>query len=440
MSHEPMNSKNDPHEQAAELRRRAEDILRERMAQVTDTQKNLPPEARKTLHDLQVHQIELEMQNEELRRAQTELVIAKDRYFDFYNLAPVGYITVNDKGLILEVNLTCATLLGVARIDLVKQSMSRFILPEDQDIFYFTRKNVFTTSEPQICDLRMVKKDGTVFWVCLTSTAARDESGSPLYRIVLTDIAERKQAENALRESEERLKFLVKNSLDSLVIVNADGSQRYVSPAAERITGFPIAELQGRTLDTLIHPDDIKDIQAAWKEVVEHPEKTVTVQYRHIHKTQGWVFSEAIAQSFLFEPTINGVIASVRDITERKKAEDAIGNSNKLLHTVINTAPMRVFFKDLELRYIGCNNAFSKDAGVGCPEDLIDKNDYELAWKEQAELYRADDRRVIDNGVPKLSYDEPQTTPEGNSEPQFPFSSRLRPGHQATADAFFRPV
>ena len=223
-----------------------------------------------------------------------------------------------------------------------------------------------------------------------------------------------KQSTNALHESEERLRFLVKNSSDSLVIVNADGSQRYVSPAAERITGYPIAELEGRALDTLIHPDDMKDIQAAWNEAVAHPEKTVTVQYRHIHKTRGWVFSEAIAQSFLTEPAINGVIANVRDITERKQAEKVINNSNKLLQTIINTAPMSIFFKDTELRYMGCNKAFAADAGIECPEDLIGKDDYQMVWREQADLYRTDDLRVIESGAPKLSYDEPQTTPDGH--------------------------
>ena len=102
------------------------------------------------------------------------------------------------------------------------------------------------------------------------------------------------------------------------------------------------------------------------------------------------------------------------ELAERRKAEETINNSNKLIQTIINTAPTRIFFKDLELRYLGCNNAFAKDAGVECPEDLIGKDDYELVWKKQAELYRTDDCRVIENGIPKLFYDEQQTTPEGN--------------------------
>ncbi len=130
------------------------------------------------------------------------------------------------------------------------------------------------------------------------------------------------ESTTALRESEERLRLLVKNASDSLVIINADGRQRYVSPAAERITGFPITELEGKSLDMLIHPDDLQNVKDAWNEAIAFPEKTVTVEYRHIHKTREWVFIETTAQSFLTEPAINGGIASVRDITERKKVEE----------------------------------------------------------------------------------------------------------------------
>lgn len=145
-------------------------------------------------------------------------------------------------------------------------------------------------------------------------------------------------SKKALRESEERLHVLVKNSSDSLVILNADGSQRYVSPAAERITGFPVSELEGRRLETIIHPEDMPGIRDAWEEAIAHPERTVTVQYRHIHKTRGWVFSEAIAQSFLHVPAINGVIASVRDITERRLSEDALRQSEARYRTLIELA------------------------------------------------------------------------------------------------------
>ena len=128
---------------AAELRWRAEEIAREKAAQPRKARPRQAEETRRTLHELRVHQIELEMQNEELRRVQVELDAALARYFDLYDRAPVGYATVRRKGLILETNLNAATMLGVAGGGLVRQPFSRFILKEDQDLFSLHRNQLF---------------------------------------------------------------------------------------------------------------------------------------------------------------------------------------------------------------------------------------------------------------------------------------------------------
>jgi PAS domain S-box-containing protein len=226
---------------AAGLRRRAEETVRVQAEQVPeDCEGRSPEETRRTLHELRVHQIELEMQNEELRRAQTELDAARARYFDLYDLAPVGYCTVSERGRILEANLTAAGLLGVARGELVQQQFTRFILPEDKDIYYLHRKRVFETGEPRAFELRMVKKDGTGFWVRLETAAAEDAGGQPVCRLVMSDITDSKRAETALLESvckmelavQEKTVLLqeihhrVKNSLAvtaSLLSMKADG-------------------------------------------------------------------------------------------------------------------------------------------------------------------------------------------------------------------------
>lgn len=108
----------------------------------------------------------------------------------------------------------------------------------------------------------------------------------------------------------------------------------------------------------------------------------------------------------------NGVLV---DITEHKLKEAALAESKNLLKTVIDTAPVRIFWKDKQLRYLGCNLAFAKDAGVTFPQDLIGKDDFQLGWKSQAEIYRHDDQKVINSGVPILDYEEPQTTPNGET-------------------------
>ena len=127
-------------------------------------------------HELQVHRIELEMQNEELRRAMEELKTSRARYFEIFALAPVGYCTLNEHGLILEANLFATRLLGADRSTAVKQPLTRFIFPDDQDIYYRQRKNLVESGEPQACDLRMVKPDGTAFWAHWTLAVARGEN------------------------------------------------------------------------------------------------------------------------------------------------------------------------------------------------------------------------------------------------------------------------
>ena len=97
----------------------------------------------------------------------------------------------------------------------------------------------------------------------------------------------------------------------------------------------------------------------------------------------------------------------------RKQALDELAESRNLLKTIIDAAPVRIFWKDKELRYLGCNPLFARDAGLSSPEEVIGKDDFQMGWKEQAELYRADDRRVIESGTAKSFYDEPQTTPDG---------------------------
>ncbi len=200
------------------LRQQAEKIiLQENPAPSLDTLKDLSPEAvRKMLHELWVHQIELEIQNEELRQAQLLIDHARARYFDLYDQAPVGYCTLDKQDLILEANLTAATLLGVDRHTLTRQPIERFILKADQDIFYLHRKQLDQSGKLQSCELRMVKHDGTQIWVQLAEAAAQEVDDKLLYRIVLSDITERKKNEAELDQHRHHLEQLVLSRTDEL--------------------------------------------------------------------------------------------------------------------------------------------------------------------------------------------------------------------------------
>jgi PAS domain S-box-containing protein len=181
------------------LRSRAEATVLKNRALVPNNLPLMPhADAQKMIHELQVHQVELEMQNEELSRAQADLETARRHYFDLYHLAPVGYCILSREGLVLEANLSAVNMLDLALSTLVKQPITRFIFKEDEDIFFLHRKQLYQLNQSTTCELRMVKKDGTLFWVQLTSTppdAVQGLGREPVCRVVLSDITERRRVQ-----------------------------------------------------------------------------------------------------------------------------------------------------------------------------------------------------------------------------------------------------
>jgi two-component system sensor kinase FixL len=168
---------------------------------MTQTEPRSTLNAEHILHELRVHKIELEMQNEELRRAQLVLDAERDRYFDLYNLAPGGYFTLNDNGLILEANLTAVTLFGARKSQLVARPFSSFLSQADRNLYHLFYRHLVSTGQPQVCgDLQAVKRDGTKFWASLQGNRATNTTGATVVNLILSDITIRKQLENARAE------------------------------------------------------------------------------------------------------------------------------------------------------------------------------------------------------------------------------------------------
>jgi PAS domain S-box-containing protein len=163
-----------------------------------------PGEAERLIQELRVHQIELELQNEELQRTRDALDVSRARYFDLYDLAPVGYVTLSEKGLILEANLRAATLLGTTRDVLVKLPLARFIAPEDQDLYYAYRRSLAAVDGSGACEVRLASRNGAPCWIRLETSQGRDEeTGELVWRSTMSDISE------ARRASEEKEKLQV---------------------------------------------------------------------------------------------------------------------------------------------------------------------------------------------------------------------------------------
>lgn len=167
------------------------------------------------LHELQVYQIELQMQNIELRRNQAELEIAKERYFNLYDLAPVGYITYREDTLITEANLTIADMLGAPRSELLQKTFNRFIFSVDQDIFYLANKQLWSTHEAQTCEVRLVPKTGEAFWVTINAILQTGTNRELSAWATVNNINARRLAEEALRASEAHYRALTEKKPES---------------------------------------------------------------------------------------------------------------------------------------------------------------------------------------------------------------------------------
>ncbi len=242
-----------------------------------------------------------------------------------------------------------------------------------------------------------------------------DEAARELLEFVCSQVAmaiERARTEEALRESEERFRVLVETAPVGVLIIVGD-SIVYANPGASRITGYRRDEMTGASFVAGIHPDHrtvaiarVFARQEGRIEASEYEFKIVTKdgEERWIHGSSGLAMLQG-------GPAL---VTTFFDVTSRRRAEHEREESRRMLRLVLDTIPVRVFWKDRESRYLGCNLVFARDAGYPSWEEVVGKADFEMGWREQAELYRRDDAEVMASGKAKLSYEEPQTAPDGS--------------------------
>ncbi len=181
-----------------DLRERAETAV---LATRTAIARMNPEEVQRLVHELQVHQIELEMQNEELRQAQGELTQSRDRFNQLYDFAPVGYMTLSPEGLVLEANLALATLLGLVRSKLMGQKFSGFVTHEAQDSLYLHHRAAQATGVKQVCHLDLRRTDGTTFTARMETIVLRSDEGRDVHFLsVIIDMTDIKRAEAQVRQ------------------------------------------------------------------------------------------------------------------------------------------------------------------------------------------------------------------------------------------------
>jgi PAS domain S-box-containing protein len=384
-----MKSKDKHSNQAGKLRYRAEAITRKKMEQLSATIQTLSPEKiQRLIHELQIHQIELENQNEELLRAQSERDEAREHYLNLYNLAPVGYCTISEKGLILEANLTAATLLGVVRESLVTQPISQFLLKEDQDLFYLHRKQLLRTGEPQILELRMVRNDKTVFWAHLEATITPQNFGiTSGYRIILTDITEHKQVrdtllENAanlreqdtIRRSEQKFRLIFNNANDAIFIHDSQGRMLEVNPLACERLGYSRSEMLSLTVGQIDTPEEIPHIHDRMSHLLKVGQFVFDTV--HLRKDGFPIPTEVSARRIVWDDQL-AVISICRDLTERNRALQKLQESEKKFQAVFQRSPVGFILLNNQGEILECNqhltDIFSFQQGENIGLNLLER-------------------------------------------------------------------
>ena len=363
-------------------------------------------DVQKLVHELQVHQIELEMQNDELRRTQLELVQARDRYADLYDFALPALLTLNAQGEILEANLNAGELLGLDRGKLLHQKFSRFVLKEAQDTFYLFCRQVFSSDARQSAELDLLNAQARRLVVHVE--ALRDPtSPRKQCRVSFTDITERKRAEAALRESEERLQTVSENLTEGLIISDLEGQLLHWNPASLKMHGFASIDecllrmpeftkiLDLSTLDgSVLNLDQWPMSRAIRGELVRDCElrvRRLDTGVERILSYGGTNVRDSSGRQAAF--------LTVTDITERWQAEQAQRESEARLQAILDNSPAMIFLKDPQSRYLHFNRKLAEVIHLSL-EESVGKTDAELFPPNHAAIFRANDRKILEAGVP----------------------------------------
>ena len=302
-------------------------------------------------------------------------------------------IVVHSEGVIVYMNPAGAELYGAVNSEeLVGRQALDFVHPDYKETARKRIKDVLQNNErAPLIEEKYIRLDGSIVDVEVTGTATtyRDK---PAVQAMFKDITKRKRAENALRESEERFRTLVRYGSDVVSVLEFDGTIRYESPASERVLGYRPEEMVGNSAFDYIHPDDYERLLDAFLEGVAADRPIATAELRFRHADGSWRDLESIGVNLLNDPSVQGIIVNSRDITARKKAEEKLRKQEERLRRLIEQAADALFVHNLQGNLIDANQQACENLGytreellsmtVADIEQNLDPRGLEGLWNE----------------------------------------------------------
>jgi len=347
----------------------------------------------------------------ERKRAEEALRRSRERYYSLFNGVPIGLYRTTPDGKILDANQALVDMLGYPTRELLlaANTTDLYVDPNERQ-----QEQTLLKQEGLTLDFktRLRRRDGRIIWTRDRARLVRTEDGAVQYfEGSLEDITTQVQAE----EERARQAAVIEQAGESIVITDLAGTMIYVNPFFEKLTGYSVTEAVGQNprilksgyQDEAFYQNlwDTITSGRVWHGVFVNKRKDQSLYYE-----RATIFPVRNSQGM-----ISYYAAVKQNITAQIQAEKELRESRQMLQLVLDTIPVRVFWKDRSLHYLGCNRAFALDAGLSSPEEIVGKDDFELVWRDQAKMYRADDRAVMESQLPKLNYEEPETTPSGDT-------------------------
>jgi PAS domain S-box-containing protein len=347
--------------EADEQRRRAEARLKERK-KTEAARPQTAEETQRLVHELQVHQIELEMQNEELRRTRAEVEASQERYRNFYEFAPVGYFTLDREGTIRQVNLTGARLLGMERSKLVSCRFGLFVSHDSRPTFNALLDKVFAGEPQQSCELTLPKEGNQPLDVYLTTSASEDGQEC---RVTAVDITKRKQAEQEIMLKNALLSAQQEASIDGILAVDGSGKVILFNRRFAEMSGIGPDVMASKSDETRLRSVHglLADPQAFLEETGRLDDHRHETSHDEILLTDGRIFDRYSAPMFGPDQRYYGRVWYFRDVTERKRAEEERLASEARHRILLRTSIEGFWLADEQGHLLEVNDAYCRMSG-----------------------------------------------------------------------------
>ena len=346
---------------------------------------------------------------EDARQNYTEIIT------DLYNNAPIGYHALDATGVFISINDTALNWFKYSRNEIVdKVNFIDLLTPASRVHFSHTFPQLHEVGHIEDIEFEIQCKDGNTIWVLGSASAVYDQTGKFIRtRTTLSNITELKKAQQAVAEERNLLRTLIDTIPDYIYV--KDLQHRIIidnAAHAQSVGHDNPADVIGKTDTELVSVEMAAKFMADDKQLFadQTPLFNVEEYVPDIDGSKIWALTTKVP-FYALDGSLQGLVGITKNISDMKEAEHALRESENMLQLVLDTIPVRVFWKDKESRYLGCNRLFAEDAGLNSNHDIVGKSDMEMPWRgELAETFRIDDFHVINSRKAKLDYEEPLKT------------------------------